>query len=177
MDTTAYFSNLTRTRKSFFMLLSPSFFKTTKIKMRRRQHRCSWCHKKSSTANLQWMSFLTPLQLKTWHWYYWRKVSYRETYASSNSAACLSRPVQEDRYLFLSAARAGSDILLYHTHQLNRKKSEDHFGKRGATEASLFHTSLALLCLLLPSFIPSSTQSCIKDIYLVTVTELWKKVL
>lgn len=160
------------------MLLSPSFFKTTKIKMRR-QHRWSWCYKKSSTAIiLQWMSFPTPLQLKTWDWCYWCKVFYRETCASWNCEVCLSRPVQEDRSLFLSIARAGSDILLYQSHTPTEQEKEwrSLWREREATQASLFHVSLALLCFLL-SFIPSSTVSCMNDIYLVTITELWKKAL
>lgn len=70
VDATAYSPNFDKDH--LFTLLSPSFFKSTKIKMRRRQHRRSWCCKKSSTANIMpWMSFLSPLQLTTWNQYYW----------------------------------------------------------------------------------------------------------
>lgn len=70
------------------------------------------------------------------------KGSYRETWASSNSVVCLSRLVWVHRCRFLSAARAGSDILLHHTEQPNREKRGKSLWKEEQQNLHIFPQAL-----------------------------------
>lgn len=82
--------------------------------------------------------------------------------ALAQTAVCLSRPIQMNKDLSFSAARAGSS-----RGQPKREKREVDL----ETEATFLHTSLALLY---PHF-PYNILFCTKDIYLIAVTELWEK--